>query len=614
MQQLNDNEQREITAALNRLCKQLEPFLAPERIGKQVELFNGSTGIVLFYLRMYEYCQEPGYRDICIRATEQLLQQSTVTVPAYYTFYTGATGLVYLCIKMHEVTAAPYYLEQASNLVARYAQGIRTGVLQDDLLSGHAGNILLLTYLHSYTKSKEVYKMIRQLTDIMIQHARISPQGLKWGHVKMSYDCLTGFSHGASGIAYALMQAAGYFRDEELYYLAYQALEYEMQYYDRDTNNWLDLRLTSTHIHREDIHGWEISSFRKYTSNVNSWAHGAAGIGIARLLALNTGAQPQVEQHVRYAVQRCLADTTIVRREDFTLCSGNGGIFFFLLKAAEVLRQPELRGHAQQIALQAVRYYERTGTYNNYLPAANGDGGLFSGLAGVGYMLLAALSPYREDAVLHPVIKGSAGPLYQPGEVKRLIFCRHFGYTVKLLEEKGLSCDGADMQALENNIGKHIAAIPPDHMVQLRECFTFEKYQADMWRQHKGLLYHLRKKELLLADAEELLKLSDGQLLNMPLAQADYIQLCHTPWPWHLSNVAALPTGSYHYLLVAHEYGISSYPLGDLPAAIFQAMQEGRTLKEMINGMGSTHDPGVLVKASIAQLKEMLRMGFVKRK
>ncbi|TWV91260.1 hypothetical protein [Chitinophaga pinensis] len=53
--------------------------------------------------------------------------------------------------------------------------------------------------------------VIRQLADKLVAHARIASQGLRWGHLKRSYDCLTGLSHGASGIGHALLQVACYF-------------------------------------------------------------------------------------------------------------------------------------------------------------------------------------------------------------------------------------------------------------------------------------------------------------------------------------------------------------------------------------------------------------------
>jgi hypothetical protein len=575
--------------------------------GGSLDLFNGTAGVILCCLRLYECYQVPAYLEAAASATDALLQHPAVLQQEYYTLYTGATGLLYLCIKMYEATGRESYLSHALKLLKHYETGILEKVVQDDLISGHAGNIFLLTYLHAHTQDDSLPALIRQLTDKLIRHARMAPQGLRWGHIKRSFDCLTGFSHGASGIAYVLLQVARYFKDDGLCYLAKQALTYEMLYYDELNNNWLDLRLTSTHVNKEDLMNWGLSVFQKYASNVNSWAHGAAGIGLARLFAWQITGGDSYAQHIQLIIQRSMQDLQELKRGDFTLCSGYGGVAAFLSQAAAVLHRPELYLSVQQTALAAVRYYQQQGTYNSYVPGNNNDPGLFSGMAGVGYLLLSALFPGSKEAVTHPVIPlpSHAIALYQPGEVKMQLFFPYYKTTISLLQldmKDMAAIDG--IQAFEALLLKKIAALPLTERLKAQDCYAFEHGITNLWKQHKGLLYYTQHKELLLASNRTLLDASDTALLQSIFIPAAEFLLCSMP-----ANT----------LSCSHEYGVATFPLGKLTVILLNMLAPGRTLQEIIRQIsddylkdadGETQQQ--MITAVIDQVRSLLRQGFIK--
>jgi hypothetical protein len=479
-------------------------------------------------------------------------------------------------------------------------------VVQDDLISGHAGNIFLLTYLHAHTQHNSLPALIRQLTDKLIHHARIAPQGLRWGHIKRSFDCLTGFSHGASGIAYALLHTAGYFRDEGLYYLAQQALAYEMLHYDETNTNWLDLRLTSTRVSKEDLLNWGPSVFRKYASNVNSWAHGAAGIGLARLYAWQLTGEDSYAQHIQLIIQRSLQDLQELKRGDFTLCSGYGGVAAFLSHAATVLYRPELHLPVQQTALAAVRYYQQQGTYNSYVPANNDDPGLFSGMAGVGYLLLSALFSGSQEAITHPAIPlpSHAIALYQPGEVKMLLFSRYYKTTISLLQldrEDMAAID--DIQTFEALLLEKIATLPHTKRTEAQDRYAFEHGTTSLWKQHKGLQYYTQYKELLLVSARILLDAPDTELLQAILIPAAQYLLCSTP---------------FDTLSCCQEYGVATFPLGKLTVILLNMFAPGRTLQEIIHQILDDHFKDIdgetqqqTITAVVDQVRSLLRQGFI---
>jgi len=633
MQVWTHDQQQAVEQELLRIAGSLLPHLAPAAIRAQLEkqgsvdIFNGSAGIILFYLRLYEHYRRPEWLEACQAAANALLQHPVLRQPVYYTLYTGATGLLYLCTRMYTATGDAAYTRQALALLSQWEEGILHGVTQDDLTSGHAGNIWVLACLHAHTGDERLPALIRRLTDIMIAHARIAPQGLRWGHVKRSYDCLAGFSHGASGIAYALMQAAQHFGDEGLQYLAEEALAYEMLYYDAAANNWLDLRLTSTRLEEADIMEWQASRFRKYASDANSWAHGAAGVGIARLYAWQVTGQDRYLQQAQAALQRCLQDAGKLQRGDFTLCSGYGGMAAFFLQGAALLQQPSLQAAVQQLAVAAVHYYQLHGSYNTYIPDSNADPGLFSGMAGVGWLLLDALAPAGEKAVTHPVIPAGhqypAVPLYTPGEVKQQLFSRYYKNTFLLLRQYGADVaaftTAADVHALTALLPPAIAALPPEEQDILQDCFAFEQCLTSMWTEHKGWLCYTRRKELLLSAAGPLLQAPVEFFLQAVFLPAPQVRLCHTRQSWQGEATISPDSNSHYYLLYSHETGISAYPAGTFTALIFNSLAAGKPLHQVITELLRAHfshtapaDHARVRHAVIAQVRALLQQCLIK--
>lgn len=595
---------------LRRIAAAVLPALQPDVIAAKTDLFNGSGGVILFYLRLYEHYKEQHYLDVSITAADTLLYHPEIMQQQYYTFCTGATGLLYLCVKLYEATGRRRYLDRAIALTAHFKEGIQQRVQQDDWLSGHAGNIFVLTYLYAHTQEGSLLPLLRSLTDTLIQQARVAPEGLRWGHVKMSFDSLTGFSHGASGMAYAWMQVAAYFRDEGLQYLAGQALDYEMQYYDPTARNWLDLRLTNTCIGRENFFHWDIHRFREDAAATNTWAHGAAGAGIARLLAYKMLPRAEWRVQLQDAVERSLEDAQQLKRGDFTLCSGYGGIVFFLLQAAEALQQPDLQQAAQILALQAVRYYHTYGTYNSYVPTMMQDAGLFSGLSGVGYMLASLLMPFRDDSVLHPVIPAGrqVPPLYAAGEVKRRLFLKYYPHTMRLLMATGWTLpDVPGIGMLETMLQKAVAALPEEHRRQAADAFAFEQQRTALWKEHRGLLYYTRRNEFTGGMPEA----TAEALLRMKWVVMEQVRLCRTHWQWDQQELASA-AGEYCYLMQNHAYGVAVFPVGKLTAAIFDHFQGGYTLEETLVRCFNVADRQQAVTMLVAQTLSLLRQGFIK--
>ncbi|ASZ12711.1 hypothetical protein KTO58_10905 [Chitinophaga pendula] len=580
------------------------------------DLFNGSPGVILFLLTLYGYNHDKYYLEKALLAANRLLQQPQVKDPAYFTFYTGATSVLFLCLRLHQATNDHQYLEKARTLSAHYLESINTKVEQDDLLSGNAGNLLLFTHLYAYTADEYYLQPIRTLTDKLIDKARIADNGLKWDPIKHAYDSLTGFSHGVAGIAFALLQTARCFNSTGLLYLAEQALAYEMQYYDHDRNNWMDLRIGAQrlrNIHDQlgpQLASWQLQYFYPTMSDVNTWAHGAAGSGLSRLYAWEmTGNNSYLEQATA-ALQKGLSDITGSERGDFTLCSGYGGIAALMMETARIRRQPDWQYQTQHIALKAIAHFRQQQTYNSYINNSIADPGLFSGLSGVGYFLLSTIHPAGTASILHPIITTSLPhqqmEQYTIEAVKQRLFTRYFPNTIPLLlRQKHL--DHAHINSTDNihQLYRTIAAkiTPTYEDKETVHRWETDKQTTTLWLQHKGWLSHRKRKEIHEQLITHLLTTNNDAFLQQILVTSANIR-------WFPNAAAA----EFPYtLLYSHETGISSLQTGNFTIWILNHLQTPATPQDLFNKipLPAATQKQHITSTLLSQLKELLQSGLI---
>jgi lantibiotic modifying enzyme len=194
---------------------------------------------------------------------------------------------------------------------------------------------------------------------------------------------LTGFSHGAAGISWALLRLFELSGDERFLSTALQGIEYERSQFSAKQRNWLDLRAA-------DHDG----------ACMTAWCHGAPGIGLSRLLSLAS---------IDGAETRSEIDTAL----ETTLESGFGGnhcLCHGALGNIDVLLEAGLRTAAYQAAGTVLESIERNGWLCGN-PVEIESPGLMTGLAGIGYELLRLAEPERVPSVLAleiPFVVGQA--------------------------------------------------------------------------------------------------------------------------------------------------------------------------------------------------------------
>jgi lantibiotic modifying enzyme len=184
-------------------------------------------------------------------------------------------------------------------------------------------------------------------------------------------------SHGASGIAMALLALYGHTGKSRFRQAAEAALIYERAMFVPAVGNWQDLR--------PDAHEPAIT-----------WCHGAAGIGLARAAMLRHSTDPTINDDLEVAVATTATSSV---GSCHCLCHGDAGNLELLLHASSRAGNDWLhavidRRAANLVADVSSRQW-RCGNLNDIETP-----GLMTGVAGIGYELLRLARPQQVPCVL----------------------------------------------------------------------------------------------------------------------------------------------------------------------------------------------------------------------
>ena len=179
---------------------------------------------------------------------------------------------------------------------------------QLDVLSGAAGCLVPLLNLHEARPCQRTLAAAIQCGDRLLARAQPAGDGLCWPVPGLGP--LAGFSHGAAGIAWALLALFARTREERFRTAARGGIAYERSVFCAEAGNWRDLRDT------------------EQVRFPTAWCHGAPGIGLARLCGV-----PLLEDDGIHADIETALQTTLATGFGFnhSLCHGDLGNLELLL-------------------------------------------------------------------------------------------------------------------------------------------------------------------------------------------------------------------------------------------------------------------------------------------
>jgi type 2 lantibiotic biosynthesis protein LanM len=350
------------------------------------DFYDGLPGVAFFLAYLGSITGEERYTWLA-RAALTTVRNALRLRPLALTSigaFAGWGGLVYTWTHLAVLWRDASLLAEVEGFVERLPDLVdRDETL--DIIDGSAGCLLALLGLDHSLSSKRALDVAVRCGERLLAKAQPAGQGVGWKTAVPAKAPLIGMSHGAAGIAWALLSLAARTQDGRFREAALKAIAYERGLFSAEKRKWPDLR----------VFPGEPSSDGRF-DYLTAWCHGSAGIGLARLACL-----PYLDDSlVRAEIDAALHTT---RTEGFgwnhTLCHGDLGNLDLLLQAGRVLADSHWQSETGQVASALLAIIERDG-WMCANPVDVESPGLMTGIAGVGYGLLRLAEPNSVPSIL----------------------------------------------------------------------------------------------------------------------------------------------------------------------------------------------------------------------
>lgn len=368
-----------------------------------VDMYNGTTGIAYFLSQLYSAAPDETLAITLEGAINQYLSiydQDAAGNLGNFGLYSGKVGLAYVLVTAGKILGRQEWLEKALDIL-KTLENKKPNDEEVDIVSGAAGAIPALLKLHAYFGKEFIKQLAIRCGDFLLEKAEKSDQGLSWNIMPGKFN-LTGYSHGAAGVAASLMELSTQTRDTRYLEAAVKGFQYERHFFNPQEGNWYDLRDESFNRQKQS-----------YVSGM-AWCHGAPGIALSRLKAYRLSGDESYLREAETALQSTLNSlsqsiqtglTTV--GENFSLCHGLAGNADILISGALALNRPQLLQWAEYLGNSGIEKYAK---FNAPWPSGVTDingmesnletPGLMLGLAGTGYFFLRLFDPIKFESIL----------------------------------------------------------------------------------------------------------------------------------------------------------------------------------------------------------------------
>ena len=344
------------------------------------DLYGGSAGIGLLLAELARVTGEAAYRATALGALRHAASHAG-DVGMGIGLYAGRPGVA-LALALAARALDEPALDGEARAVADAIPG-RAAADESDLISGSAGAVVGLLALRALLGDDGLLDRAVDHGEALLARGHRAGQGMTWLSPSLpDTPGLTGLSHGAAGIAVALLELWAATRIERYARAAESAFAYECGLYDPAVGNWPDLRSLGP------------SSAAGSPGVSTFWCHGAPGAALGRLRALELGADRSLLGEARAGLattERWLASALASGTYNYSLCHGVAGNAEVLLEGAWAAAASAER--AYEAANAGIAAYHLTGTA--WPSGAHGGTTpcLFLGLAGTARFYLRLAEP-----------------------------------------------------------------------------------------------------------------------------------------------------------------------------------------------------------------------------
>jgi type 2 lantibiotic biosynthesis protein LanM len=337
-------------------------------------LYSGLSGCSFFLAYLSAATGDKSYEQIARKAVtlvRRLLDRGRAAGAPMQNVgaFAGSGGIIYALAHLAALWDDPSLIGEAQALAAEMPALIESDTTLD-VGGGSAGAIVALAVLNKVSASASLLETAMRCGDRLLQQQQAQQTGAAWKTAIESERPLTGFCHGAAGIAWALLKLAAWSGQQRFREAAELAIAYERSTFVAEKSNWPDFRTAEPGF-------------------MTAWCHGAPGIALARADNLQYMDDHETREEIRIALLTTVASGF---GGSHCLCHGELGNLDILFHAAQGIDVSHLAsGTLKTIADQGCL----CGT-QNLLEAP----GLMIGIAGIGYGLLRMAVPEQVPSVL----------------------------------------------------------------------------------------------------------------------------------------------------------------------------------------------------------------------
>ena len=305
-------------------------------------MYDGTSGIALFLAEAFAATGNTRLADAARGAMRHALSGiDDIPADTRRGFHTGVAGIAWVAARLGTLLGDRTMEEKARTLALRVAADEAPPPLLD-VISGAAGTAVALLSLADDLSLDELRAAAQRLGAAICAGASRTDRGWSWGASASGAEFardLTGFAHGAGGMAWALLEVGVATGIDEFVKGAREAMRYENAWYSIEDDNWPDFR---------DSDGMETPA-----PSMMAWCHGAPGIMLSRLRACqllgDAEARTDLERGMRSTL-RWLGDPDALAETSFTLCHGLLGVAECVGHGAEALGDDAALGAARAVA------------------------------------------------------------------------------------------------------------------------------------------------------------------------------------------------------------------------------------------------------------------------
>ena len=196
-----------------------------------VSVYSGDSGIILFYLELYNATKDTTYLNqakIGANTLESLIKDS-ITSPYFTGLYAGYSGIGFTLAETYKVTKNKKYKTAALKIVdllEQYAEKTDHGIEWkgfNDIMYGSAGIGLYLQYISDKFDYKKADSLSVLAANGLIDNAIDTLGGYRWVFSPKLTKPMDNFSHGTAGVAYFLSETYRRTKDKKFLDASLQA-------------------------------------------------------------------------------------------------------------------------------------------------------------------------------------------------------------------------------------------------------------------------------------------------------------------------------------------------------------------------------------------------------